>query len=201
MKATDFDLSKELKFDMGSGLTTFQSSRLIILDTNAMGLLRQRILDAVGMRNAREMLLKFGYQNGFSDFLQMQLAHQFDSEMDLLGVGPVIHTWEGIVQAVPNNDLRFDRKTGEFFFSGKWRNSYEAEQHLCFNEPAQEPVCWTLMGYASGWGSAFFAKPLVAVETNCVGKGDKHCEWTIQPPSAWGNEAAPYIAAYKEFTV
>lgn len=200
MKATDFDLSKELKFDVEHGLASFQSSRMIILDANAMGLLRQKILDAVGWEKAREMLLKFGYQNGFSDFMQMKLSHEFDTETDLIASGPVIHTWEGIVHAVADS-LHFDRARGDFFFSGRWDNSYEAEQHLCFNPVAREPVCWTLMGYASGWCTAFFEKPIVAIETKCVGKGDSNCENRIQPVANWGAEASPYIAAFKEFVV
>jgi len=200
MKATDFDLSKDLKFDPQTGTTTFKSNRLIILDANAMGLLRQKLLDTLGWEKARAVFLKFGYQNGYADFVQMKLAYQFDSEMDLLASGPVIHTWEGIVHAAPK-EIRFDRKTGEFFFTGVWTNSYEAEQFLTFNKPAKEAVCWTLMGYASGWSTAFFGKRLIALEPQCVGKGDDHCAWHIQPVSAWGKEAAAYSQAYDEFPV
>jgi hypothetical protein len=200
MKASDFDLSKDLKFDLQTGMTTFKSSRLVILDANSVGLLRQKLVETLGREKARELFLKFGYQNGYADFMQMKLAYQFDSEMDLLASGPVIHTWEGIVQATPK-EIRFDRHTGEFFFTGVWKNSYEAEQHLCFNPPSDEPVCWTMMGYASGWSTAFFGKRLLALEPVCVGKGDDHCEWKIQPESDWGKEAEPYLKAYKEFNV
>ena len=88
-----------------------------------------------------------------------------------------------------------------FNHDGTWRNSYEAEQHLCFNKPWDQPVCWTLMGYASGWCTAFFGKPLVAIETQCAGAGSDHCEFLIQPETAWGEAATPYMAAYKEFAV
>lgn len=199
MKAADFDLSEELKFNIDSGVATFHDNRMLILDANALGLLRQQILDAAGWEQGREILLQFGYQCGFADFMQMKLAYQFDSEADLMASGPRIHTWEGIVRSYPNDDLRFDRDRGEFYFSQRWENSYEAEQHLCFNAPAREPVCWTVSGYAAGWCSAFFGKPLIALESKCVGKGDQCCENVIQPTAAWGREAAPYIAAYKKF--
>jgi hypothetical protein len=198
MKAADFDLSKDLRFDMQTGVTSFKSSRLIILDANAMGLLRQKLLDELGADKARELFLKFGYQNGYSDFMQMKLAYKFDSEMDLLASGPVMHAWEGIVHATPK-EARIDRKRGEFYFPCVWKNSYEAEQHLCFNKASTLPVCWTLMGYASGWSSAFLGKPVLAIESMCAGKGDPHCEVMIQPETVWGKEAAPYTAAYKEF--
>lgn len=194
MKATDFDLSRDINYSLETGLTTFKDTRLVLFDANAIGLLRQEIIDKLGVEEARRLFLRFGFQNGFSDFLQMKLSYEFDSEMDLLASGPVIHTWEGIVQATPK-ELTYDREKGEFFFTGVWTNSYEAEQHLSYNEPAKESVCWSLAGYASGWGTAFFGSPLVAIEPVCMGKGDDHCEWLIQPPDKFGDEAKANIAA------
>jgi hypothetical protein len=195
MKATDFNLAKEIRFDSDSGYTTFRDTRLVLFDANAIGLLRQSLIEELGPDKARAFFLRFGFQHGYSDFIQMKTNFEFDSEMDLLASGPVIHTFEGIVHAAPT-ELRFDRETGEFYFTGVWTNSYEAEQHLCFNEQGDEPVCWTLMGYATGWCCAFFGRPLVAIEPVCMGKGDERCEWKIQPPHAWGDEAKVYIEAY-----
>jgi hypothetical protein len=126
----------------------------------------------------------------------MKKRYTFDSEMDLLASGPVIHSWEGIVCAKPN-EIRFDRKSGDFYFTGAWVNSYEAEQYLSFNAPGTEPVCWSLMGYASGWCTAFFERPLLAIEPKCTGKGDESCGWLIQPPAAWGAICDPYLEALR----
>ncbi len=198
MKAIDFNLSKDINFDFSQGITTFKDNRLVIFDSNAMGLLRHNITLALGKEKARELFLKFGYQNGYADFLQMKINYEFDSEMDLLASGPVIHTWEGIVHAAPK-EIRFNRETGEFYFSGIWTNSYEAEQHLSYNHAGDESVCWSLQGFASGWCTAFFGKPLVAMEPVCLGKGDDHCEWLIQPPEVWGDLAKVHMDAFKDF--
>jgi hypothetical protein len=198
MKATDFDLSRDLRFDPKTGITEFRGSRLVIFDANAIGFLRQKLVAVAGWEKARQLFLELGYQHGYADFLQMKLNYDFDTEMDLLAAGPVIHTWEGIVQATPT-EIRFDRKTGEFYFTGVWTNSYEAEQHLMFRDTATEPVCWSLMGYASGWCTAFFGAPLIAIEPVCVAKGDARCEWKIQPPAAWGEAARPYLEVYAPF--
>lgn len=199
MKATDFNLEKDLKFESSKGITSFKDNRLVILDANAMGLLRQSLLTNLGLEKTRDIFLNFGFENGYSDFLQMKISYgdKFDSEMDLLASGPVIHTWEGIVHATPI-DIKFDRAKGKFYFTGRWTNSYEAEQHLSFNHSGKEPVCWTLMGYASGWCTAFFEKPVLAIEPVCVGMGDDHCEWKIQDLNSWGDEAKPYKDALKE---
>lgn len=197
MKATDFDLRSGLKLDPTTGVASFGGSRLVLFDAAAIGLLRQDLLETVGPIGARRMMLRFGYQHGFSDFMQMNMAYQFESEMDLLASGPVIHSWEGIVQATPT-EIRYDRSKQEFYFTGIWRQSYEAEQYLTFNHTATEPVCWSLMGYASGWCTGFFGSPVLCVEPVCFGKGDDHCEWLIKPPGAWDEQAAPYLDALRD---
>lgn len=200
MKATDFDFRTQLQFDFDAGITSFMDSRLVVFDANAIGLLRHQMIQTFGPEQARSFFLSLGYNNGYSDFMQMKTYFDLDSEMDLLASGPVIHTWEGIVNATPS-EIRFDRETGEFFFTGVWTNSYEAEQHLFYNEPGSDPVCWSLMGYATGWCTAFFKSPLIAIEPHCMGKGDEACGWKIQPPGVWRDEIGDaalesYLAAY-----
>jgi hypothetical protein len=198
MKATDLDFSTDLKLDATRGIATFHDTRLVMFATEAIGLLRQSLTEELGWDKAREIFLRFGYQNGYADFLQMEVNYHFDTEMDLLAAGPVVHGWEGIVQASPR-ELAFDRDAGTFRFTGAWVNSYEAEQYLSFNQPADDPVCWTLMGYASGYATAFFGKPLVATEPVCVGCGDEHCEWLIEPPSQLGAAGTANAAALEKF--
>lgn len=191
MKATDFDLKKDLVLDPQSGVASFRNSRMVVMDAASLGLLRQNLLEELGLEKARAFFLRFGYSAGYSDFQQMNKKYVFDSEMDLLASGPVIHSWEGIVSARPR-ELTMSREDGSFHFTGDWINSYEAEQYLSYNAAGSDPVCWSLMGYASGWSTAFFGKPLLAIEPVCMGKGDERCGWKIQPLAAWGPEAAAY---------
>lgn len=201
MKAVDFDLSKDLQFDLETGITTFRDNRIVLFDAGAIGLLRQNLLDQLGWDRARDFFLKFGFHNGYADFLQMKINYEFENEMELLASGPVIHTWEGIVKATPR-EISFDREKGEIFFTGTWLNSYEAEQHLMFNDTASEPVCWSVMGYASGWISAFLGTKVIAIEPVCVGKGDETCEWLARQVSAWDpGEVRPYLEAYQGFDI
>lgn len=198
MKAADFNLQKEISFSPKTGVTSFKNNRLLIFAADAIGLLRQKLLEELGSERTREFFLKFGYQNGYADFMQMKINYEFTDEMELFASGPVLHTWEGIVHAAAQ-EFRCDRESGDFYFSGIWSNSYEAEQHLSYNPLSAEPVCWSLAGYASGWSTAFFGAPLIAIEPFCIGKGDAHCSWIIQSPEAWGAVAAPYLAAYQQY--
>ncbi len=203
MKAGGFNLAEEIRFDPEKGQVSFQGTRLVIFEASAMGLLRQELISTLGWDQARAFLLRFGYRNGLDDFNHMRQSREYDDDRELLMTGPVMHSWEGIVQAVPRH-LAYDRTTGEFEFTGVWHNSYEAEQHLqrqhlFFDGMGDGPVCWTLMGYAAGWSTAFFGSPLVAIEPCCRGMGDDHCEWLIKPPEKWGKEAVPYIDALSGF--
>ncbi len=101
MKVADLNLSRDLSFDFAAGLVTFKNTRIVMFDADAVGLLRQSILEQVGLDGARRVFFRFGYQHGVADFMQTKLSYNFDTEMDLLASGPVIHTWEGIVKAEP----------------------------------------------------------------------------------------------------
>lgn len=198
MKATDFDFSNELRFNPEKGITSFRNTRLVIFDTNAIGLLRNNIIKQVGMENARRLFLRFGYMNGYADFMHIKMNYEFDSETDLIASGPVLRAWEGVVGATPK-EIVFDHNKQTFFMRSRWINSYEAEQHLSHNPISDEPVCWSLAGYASGYATAFFGSPLIAMEVMCVGKGDEYCEVCIQPPAAWNGEANSYVDALKDY--
>lgn len=170
------------------GQILLKNNRVLILTADSVGLLRNEILQTLGLHETRKLFLKFGYLNGYADFLEMKIRSNHLSETELLLKGPSLHSEEGIVLATPK-EISFNREKREFYFTGDWINSYEAEQHLQYNEIGEIPVCWSLVGYATGWCTAFWGKPLLTMEPKCIAKGDEHCEWLIQPYHVWGQEA------------
>jgi hypothetical protein len=198
MKAEDFDLKSDLKYGVRDGVNVFKTNRMVTFNADAIGLLRQQLIDAVGKEDARTLLLRFGFQSGYADFLQMQKGYDFDTEGDLLEVGPAMHTQEGVV-AVEPTEMDYDRETGDFYFRGLWHNSYEAQQHVVHNGESENPVCWSLVGYGSAWCSGFMGEPVLELEERCVGMGDDVCEWVIKPIDEWGAEADPYLDALEDF--
>lgn len=199
MKAKDFNLPKELKYFFDKGETVFQNNRVLIYDANSIGFLRQTLVQKLGLHETRKLLLQFGYVSGYTDFMQIKTNYNFDDEIELYKTGTVLHCWKGIVKVVMG-EFYFNRENGEFFSKGYWLNSFEAEQHLIHNEISKEPVCWTLMGYSSGWASAFFGTKLISIETECVGMGHDKCKRIIKPEKEWTEDfAKPYIEALKDF--
>lgn len=188
MKISDIDFHKMLKFAPQEGRVTLGNDRLLIFREEAFGTLRAMLIEQLGDELARVYLSKFGYRCGEGDFKAMKSIFSWDSEEDELMAGPSLHMWEGIAK-VDLTSLSFDRAKGEFQCSVVWTNSYEAEAHVRLMGPSDEPVCHTLTGYASGWSTAFMGQSIIAIETECVGKGDAKCLAELRPASAWGPEA------------
>lgn len=197
MKALDFNMPQEIQFDIERGITQFRDSRLVILDANALGLLRQNLIEELGLEAARRFFFRFGYQNGYSDFIQAKVSYQFDNELELFKTGPALHSWEGKVKSSPLI-IEFDRLKKEFHYESIWTNSYEAEQHLSYNETSTEPMCWSAMGYASGWSTQFFGSRVLCIEQQCVAKGDAVCRVLMKPVAYWGELARPYLDALQD---
>lgn len=192
VKLEDINLAEMLTFRPDLGNVQLGDDRMLIFRQDSLAVLRSLLYDQVGSSLARSLLSRFGHQCGKGDFETLQKAYDWDTENDRFGAGPAMHTWEGIVHVEPTF-LEFDRETGHFHMTGIWRNSYEAEIHVSEFGRSDAPVCHSLTGYASGWCSAFFGRPLVAIETRCHGCGDERCEFEIRPPHDWDQRAKPWI--------
>lgn len=197
LKANELDFYALLRRQAGQGRLFFNQRRAVIFDVEALGTLRQQLIDTLGQELTMGVLTRFGYRHGHNDAKTLGENFDWDTETDWLAAGPTIHTLEGIVHVTPEK-IEFDRDTGDFHMCGIWLNSYEAEEHLKRYGPGHHPVCWTLTGYASGYTSSFFGQELLAIETECVGKGDSRCYWEIRPVDDWDLEAQPYLAALEQ---
>lgn len=188
MKLTDIDLRTMLEFSPEHGKLLLGEDRMLLFRQDSFSVLRRLMYEQLGEELAKAIFSQFGYRCGYGDFQSMNKNHEWDTDQDRFGAGPVMHTWEGIVHVEPTF-LEFDRETEHFHMTALWRNSYEAEIHIEQFGVARKPVCHSLTGYASGWCSAFMGLPLIAIETRCTGQGDERCEVEIRPPDRWGSEA------------
>ena len=76
-----------------------------------------------------------------------------------------------------------------------WRNSWEADSHLQLFGIGEDPACWSIVGYASGYVTQFFNRPVIFKETACVACGDAHCHIVGKPLADWGDD--PYLNYFK----
>jgi len=61
---------------------------------------------------------------------------------------------------------------------------------------SDEPVCWTLTGFASGYESFKHGRDVYFIETKCVGKGDEHCEIEGRFADKWGDRLQEQLPFY-----
>lgn len=195
MQASDFDLEQDLKFDLEEGRMAYGSDRMLILHADALGLLRYQIIEEIGIERAREIFLRFGFRSGFADAIEMDIAHEWDSDCDLLEMAPRLHTYQGICRAEATH-AEIDRDEDHIHVQGKWYNSYEGRQHQMYYKNASEPVCWSQIGYAAGYGTAIMGSPVISVEKKCIGMGHEYCTMETRKADEWGEKADIHREAY-----
>ncbi|MBX7218756.1 MAG: sigma 54-interacting transcriptional regulator [Blastocatellia bacterium] len=168
-----FDL---LRHDEAAGTIHIKNRRVLLIDADAFGLLRKGIIEQVDALQARRILAGFGYARGFRDALTCKDLFAPPGAREWAQAGIHLHAQEGFVSPRPSY-YRIEPEAGIFEAEGEWVNSFEAEQHLKHLGPCEIPVCWTLIGYASGFQSAVMGREVFFIETECIGKGDARCRY------------------------
>ena len=178
------DLKSLIRFEEDTGNIWLGQQRMVLLHTEAFGSMRGELIESFGEAYARGVLMRMGYAAAQSD---VQLANKLRPNtpaMERFLAGPQLHGLEGMVSVEPVS-VEMDVQRGRFYGEFTWRNSFEAAEHLHRYGIANEPVCWNLLGYATGYTSAFMGKPIYFKEVECVGKGDKQCRIIGKPLEDW----------------
>ncbi|HVL69983.1 MAG TPA: sigma-54-dependent Fis family transcriptional regulator [Vicinamibacterales bacterium] len=196
MKLKDLQLYEVLDFRPDEGIITFGDQRMIIQGAAAMGLLRKQIVETLGTDRARRLLLRFGYADGYHDAISLRERLKWDNPMDGVAAGTTLHSLEGIVHSVPTR-LDYEPESGSFRGELVWRNSYEAEQHVHHLGRSDQTVCWTLVGYASGFFSGCLGRDVYFREVTCAGQGHAECLLTGKDAAGWGDELQSLIVDFQ----
>ena len=196
MRAADLDLKELLQADAEGGVLRFGNERVLLLDAVAMGLLRRELIETLGLTAARAVLTRFGYAHGWRTADNLRTAFPWDSDAEWRHAGGRLHTLQGLVRVEsPGDDARpGPRPLGD----SVWHDSYEAEQHLLHLGRAEEPVCWTLTGFASGYLSRAHGREIYCLEERCRGKGDAVCRLVGRPVEDWGETIASHLPFYQK---
>jgi DNA-binding NtrC family response regulator len=194
MRATDLDLRELLGFEPGGGVIRFGGQRVILFDAVALGLLRKELIAILGLTAARGILTRLGYAHGrrLAESLRADLPWESEDEWRLAGAR--IHMLQGQVVVEPVSPR--PGSGPQPFVESVWHESYEAQQHLLHLGQAEEPVCWTLSGFASGYLSFANGREIYCVEDRCRGKGDPSCHLVGRFRDQWGPAIEPHLKFY-----
>jgi DNA-binding NtrC family response regulator len=178
-------LAELLDFRPDQGIIRLHEQRVVILSAAAMGLLRKELVDTLGPATARRLLLRFGFADGYHDAVSLRDRSTWATPLDGLRAGAMLHTLEGIVRAEVVR-VDHDESSGRFEEQVVWHDSYEAEQHVHHYGQSPSPVCWSLVGYSSGYVSACMGKEIYFRETTCLGQGARACSVVGRDAESWG---------------
>ena len=196
----DLHLAELLDFRPDQGVIRLHEQRVVILSAAAMGLLRKELVDSLGRETARRLLLRFGFADGYHDAVNLRERSTWTSPFDGLQSGAMLHTLEGIVRAEVRR-IDHDAASGRFEEEVAWHDSYEAEQHLHHYGKSSSPVCWSLLGYSSGFASACLGKEVYFRESQCLGQGAKHCVAIGRDAESWGADLEQIRGDFQAATV
>jgi|GEM_PF-720415 Sugar diacid utilization regulator len=195
MKADELDLTKIYKISTLTNQDDPQE-RIVTIPTAAMGMLRHELIETLGNERTKGFLLRHGWHCGVKD-AQKALEMDWDSKKELLFVGPKMHTLHGYLEEVDVLVAEVDFSNGTMHHEAIWKNSYEAEEHLKRFGLAHEPVCHTLVGYASGYLSTILGKKVITKEVKCKAMGHEYCHAVCRTVEEWDGEIDDELKYYK----
>jgi len=192
MRADDLRFDELLTFR--DGVIDFQGRRLVLHSTDAFAHFRKDLYEMVGARQARRILTRYSYFWGQADAAAMRRVFSWSSPLELVKAGPRLHAMQGVARWVTKRlDLdETGKQDGHFLMEVSWHGSGEAEEHVAHLGKAEQPVCWMLAGYASGFMSYALDRNIYFVEQTCRAQGGRVCTAVGKDAASWeGDPGAP----------
>ncbi|MGY4689461.1 XylR N-terminal domain-containing protein [Salibacterium sp. K-3] len=172
MKAHHMLFDTLIDINPRTGMIMFNNKRMALVSVEALGLLRRDLINTLGAERAKGFLMRYGWAWGKRDGETIASMEEWDTLEELMLAGPALHTLEGVVTVEPDT---IEIKESSLYFTGYWRHSFEAGEHLNHYGISEDEVCWMLVGYASGYLTSTFGEDVIVYEDHCVGKGDDYC--------------------------
>jgi len=177
-----------LRFNARTGHIWLDEQRMLLLHARALAALRKELFDSLGVERARGLLIRMGFASGQHDGeLAVKRRRAGMSTHEAFLLGPKLHSIEGVAGA-QMVALEIDLPSGHFLAECLWEDSWEDEVDVADFGFGDEPACWTQIGYASGYSSAFMGKLMVFKEVECRALGDSRCRIAGQPAEKWNDD-------------
>ncbi len=178
------DLRARIRFSSETGQIWLHEHRMLLVHAEAQSSLRRELIDTLGMDRARGLLTRMGYAAGMCDYELARTRTLGSGDLEAFMAGPQLHMLEGIAK-ITMVALEYDRDAGSFYSENIWENSWEALGHKTHFGIYAEPVCWSQIGYACAYASAFMGRKILYKEVECIGMGDSHCRIVGKPLEEW----------------
>ncbi|MFS0574714.1 XylR N-terminal domain-containing protein [Sporosarcina sp. 179-K 3D1 HS] len=174
-----------------NGVIQLEGERILLTSAAVFGTLRKDLIENLGRERMKGFLLRYGWNLGAADAQKVLDSPQTSIE-EALKQGPRLHMQKGYTNTTTtqfNLNKSEDGRVESVSVSGIWSHSYEAEESLRLFGIEGEPVCHTLIGYASGFYSRICNQTIIFKEVACRGMGNPDCRYIGQTLEQWGGEA------------
>lgn len=178
------DLRDSFVFDPERAEIRLGTRRMLLVDDLGLGIMRRELIQALGYERARGVISRIGYGIGVTDAQFAQELRADGTLIDVYRAGPQLHALKGAVRV---EELAFeaDFRAGHFHGEYLWHNSAECLSHRADHGVGTRPAGWQQVGYASGYASTFFGRPMVFREVECVAMGHACCRLVGKPADEW----------------
>jgi transcriptional regulator with GAF, ATPase, and Fis domain len=187
-RSTSEDLRARVHFCAETGQIWLHEHRMLLVHAEAQATLRKELIDTLGMDRAKGLLTRMGYASGVRDAELARTRAEDSTDLEAFMTGPQLHTLEGIVRVTPIK-IELNRHAGTFYAEILWEHSWEGQWHRHHYGIHSEPVCWTQIGYACGYTSAFMGRTILYKEVECTGMGHNNCRIVGKPAEEWDDAA------------
>ena len=194
MKAEDLRIQELVEF--ADGTLSLHGRRLVLHDINAFAQFRRDLVEMVGLEQTRRILTRFGYFWGQADAAAMKRIFTWDSPAEWLMAGPRMHALQGVARVVVKR-MEMDPEAGRLAMDVVWHDSGEAEEHMISLGGSDVPVCWMLVGYASGYATFCLGREVYFVEQSCRAQGNRVCTAVGKDRDSWGPELTPHLPYFQ----
>ena len=199
MKADELKLEQFYKISNSFNQKDPQE-RMVSIPAASIAMLRHELLETIGLERTKGFLLRYGWHIGAYDAEKVKEL-TWEDQREMLLAGPKMHTMHGFAEETINVKVEANFNKGTIYHEAIWKNSYEAEEHIKRYGYSDEPVCHTLIGYASSYLSNILGKKVIAKEVECKATGHEHCQVLCRTVDEWNGAIEQDLKYYEEESI
>ncbi|WP_269619626.1 sigma 54-interacting transcriptional regulator [Zhongshania sp. BJYM1] len=177
-------INQHILFSPNTGQIRLFDQRMLLMQGLALSELRSELLERLGQAQAKAMLTRLGYKRGLHYFEKVREIAGNDLDL-AAALGMHLAELEGFVLNKPIEKMQIDVEKGIFNGDYYWNNSWEAEAHINQFGISRSPTCWMMEGFASGYSTAMFGRPVLWQEVECTAMGHAACRVIGKPLKDW----------------
>lgn len=182
------ELATQLRFAPEEGRIWMDGQRMLLVDGETFADLRDALLSQMGWDAARGLMTRLYFAAGRRDAARVlkKLGPGADLR-EALNTGGRIQALQGFLlpEHLGAGLLAHDLRSDTYYGEGLWRDSLEDETHIVRHGVGSGAMCWSAIGYCSGYLSECAGRIIVVREVECRAMGHSHCKIVAQPAERW----------------